>query len=82
MVVVKIELWPGGNEEGKRRLGEIYIKNDGTGTELLGNYEYEISHAGKFIGRGIFKRGRVKGFLRKLSPYRLLFRILKDAGET
>lgn len=83
MIVVTMELWPGGTEDRKRGLGVVVITNDGTGTPEYGNYRYTISHAGKFFGKRKepFKQGRVKGFSRKLSPYRLLCRVLKDAME-
>lgn len=83
MIVVKIELWRRGDETDIVPLGRITIANDGTGTAEYGNYTAEASHAGKYINRpGAFKTGRVVGFLRTLSPYRLLYRVLKAMGET
>lgn len=83
MIQVLIELHPGGDETRKRCIGLLVIRNDGTGTPEKGNYEYAISHAGKFFGKRKepFKQGRIKGFPRKLSPYRLISRVLKDAME-
>lgn len=73
MMVVKIELWPGGDENLAKPIGEIRIINDATGTGERGNYEVELAHAGKFYGRpGHYKTGNVRGFLRTLSPYHLL----------
>lgn len=84
MLRVTIELLPGGSAVGRRTIGVINIGNDGTGTPEVGNYNVSASHAGKFfdLDRGPYKTGRVVGFLRKLSPYRLLFRALKAMGET
>lgn len=84
MIVVKMELWPRGDKTRARPLGELVICNDGTGTPAQGNYTVEAKHAGKFYGqrREPYKRGRVMGFVRTLSPYRLLYRALKDLGET
>jgi hypothetical protein len=83
MIVVTIELWPGGYKEKSRPLGVISITNDGTGTKEKSNYNYVLSHAGMFFGKRKepFKKGSVRGFFRNLSPYRLLARCLKDAGE-
>ena len=83
-VVVKIELWPGGDEKKAIPLGGLTICNDGTGTSKVGNYDVEASHAGKYFGkrREPYKRGHVSGFGRHLSPYRLLFRALKAIRET
>lgn len=84
MIVVKIELWPGGDKEKARPLGVVTLFNDGTGDRATGNYNVIASHAGKFFGKKKepYKKGRVVGFLRNLSPYRLLFRALKALGET
>lgn len=83
MIVVKMELWPGGDESRMRPLGTIVITNDGTGNAEVGNYRYTLSHAGKFFGKRKepFKQGRVIRFIRTLSPYRLLCRVLKEARE-
>ncbi len=84
MVVVKIELWPGGREGNSRGLGVMIITNDGTGDAEFGNYKYTLSHAGKHFGgkkQEPFKQGRIKNFKRTLSPYRLVQRCLKDAME-
>lgn len=84
MVVVTIELWPHGNPEQIQTLGVIRIINDGTGTLEAGNYKVEAEHAGIFRGKkkGLFKTGVVRGFMRSLSPYRLLCRSLLAIRET
>lgn len=85
MIVVKMELWPGGDETRARGLGTIIIANDGTGTGEVGHYNATASHAGKYFekrGGEIWKKGRVVNFARSLSPYRLLSRVLKAMGET
>lgn len=38
MVYVKIELWPFGDRNQRRTLGEMVIANDGTGCKTKGNY--------------------------------------------
>ena len=84
MLVVTFEIWPKGDKEKARQLGCIMLANDGTGTLEKGNYNVVASHTGKYFGTraGAFKRGKVKGFPRKLSPYRLLYRALENIGET
>jgi hypothetical protein len=70
MMVVKVELWPGGIEAAKQDLGTAYITNDGTGTADIGNYDVRL---GRMRGRGVWRTGRVEGFKRKiLGPWDLL----------
>lgn len=80
MVVVKVELWPGGDESQARMIGVAKIVNDNTGDDRTGNYNVELSHSGKYFGRpGVWKRGRVTDYPRMLSPYNLVFAALKSA---
>jgi hypothetical protein len=73
MVVVKIEIWPHGDESKAREIGRAKIANDNSGTSALGNYEIELSHSGAYAGRpGVWKRGRLSGFFRRSSPYHLV----------
>jgi hypothetical protein len=81
MVVVKIELWPHGKKEEARDLGVLMISNDGTGTAGVCSYDVSIGHGGKYWGKpGAWKRGKVHGFRRQLSPYHLLARALDACG--
>lgn len=81
MVVVKVELWPGGDQSQKRDIGCIMIANDGSGDHETGSYEAAIAHGGAYFGKpGVYKQGKVTGFNRKLSPYHLLARVLKACG--
>jgi hypothetical protein len=84
MIICTIELKSARGEKHDRPLGVITIANDGTSDDpKYGNYKYAISHAGIYFGKRKepFKKGKVKGFKRTLSPYRLVYRCLKDAGE-
>ena len=85
IIEVTIVLNPKGRakkEADKTLLGVICIANDGTGTAKIGNYKFALSHSGKFINKKrSYKRGKVKGFKRSSSVYRLLYRVLKKAGE-
>lgn len=78
MVVVKIELWPHGDESKARPLGVMHIINDGTGTVEAGNYDVELKHAGNYFGKpGNWRTGRVVGYIRSLSPYHLVAMALR-----
>jgi hypothetical protein len=78
MVNVVIEVWPGGDEARKRIIGQVQIANDctgdvGTDNQGRGNYNVTLVHSGKFAARpGIWRRGRVVGHQRSLSPYHLV----------
>lgn len=80
MVVVKIELWPKGDESKARQIGEVQIINDGTGDLVNGNYKVNVKHGGSYFGKpGNYKSGRVTKFRRLLSPYHLVQRALNSA---
>lgn len=80
MIVVKIELWPLGDQAQARVIGQARIANDGTGTSELGNYDVALAHAGAYAGKpGVWKRGRVERHRRALSPYHLVARALQAA---
>lgn len=38
MLVVTVEIWPGGGLKGRKDLGYLVIGNDGTGTSESGSY--------------------------------------------
>lgn len=81
MVVVKIELWPHGQQEQARDIGLMMISNDCRGTKDVGSYNVTVSHGGRFWGRdGVWKQGRVHAFRRQLSPYHLIARALAACG--
>jgi hypothetical protein len=84
MIVVNIELWPGGDKNRKRNLGHMVITNDGTGTERVGNYRVTLSHAGIYYGKRKepWKTGVVRNHLRMLSPYHLILRALQATIST
>ncbi len=79
MIVIRMELWPRGDEEKKTLLGEARIANDGSGGRKVGNYSYSLSQRG---GKRNWKRGKLKGFPRlQLLSWDLLFRVLRDAVQ-
>jgi len=80
MVVVKIELWPLGDEKKAREIGRAEIVNDGTGTTERSNYAVNLLHSGKYYGTpGVWRIGRVEDHRRMLSPYHLVQKALYDA---
>lgn len=83
-VVIKIELWPHGDQAQARPLGGLIIDNDGTGDAVFSNYNVTAMHAGMYFGKRKepFKTGKVLNFRRSLSPYRLLCRALHAIHET
>ncbi len=61
MLEIKIDLVPHGFEAGRRTIGTVRIHNDGTGTELIGNYKYTLAdETGKITGE-LKKFKRVEG---------------------
>jgi hypothetical protein len=83
MLVIKIEIWPLGQESLKRELGTAYIANDISGDRTTGNYNYRLMKSPEYAKRpGVWKRGRVENFPRqRLGPWDLLFRALRDSVE-
>lgn len=74
MLVVKVEIWPYGDQLKARTLGTAKIANDGSGDECTGNYNVVLSNAVR-----VWKRGRVEGFPRKrLNAWDLLCRALAN----
>jgi hypothetical protein len=76
MIVVRIELWPGGDKNRSQLLGVGVIANDGAGSTIEGNYKYQI-----FGKKNVpLRAGKVTGFPRKqLLGWDLLCRVLKQA---
>lgn len=79
MIVVKLELWPHGNEKNSRLLGIGYIANDGTGTTQKGNYTTVLRSKNS---TSVWKTGTVKDFKRlRFLGWDLLYLALKDMLE-
>jgi hypothetical protein len=82
MVVVKIELWPGGSEEHKEEIGSMKITNKGaTEDGKFGRYFYELFKSKKYSkSEGVWKKGEMHWFPRLTrGPYDILYRVLKEA---
>lgn len=78
MIIVRVELHPSSGGE-PRELGQVIIVNDGKGTMTKGDYDVQLLKAAEYAKTpGVWKRGKVKGFPRKmLGPYDLLYRALR-----
>lgn len=74
MLVIKIELWPGGDQKRAKTIGIGKIGNDATGDCSTGNYNATLFSEDKTL----WKKGRVEGFPRKLTAWDLLYRVLKN----
>ena len=79
MIVVTVEMWPGGSEERKRVLGEARIINDLSGDLLRGNYYGGVVNGRRRSVRGLkyWRVFEVRGFPRRsLNVWDLLLRSL------
>ncbi len=90
MIVVKIEIWPGGDVGRKRDAAIMTIANIG-GDQERGDYQVHLTHqAGSGFGpaelpdpvdvshgRGVWKSGVVRGFKRQSGAARLVFTALR-----
>lgn len=75
MIVVKIELWPKGDEKLCIVKGVILIANNGTGDINTGNYNYTVV-TGK---NKKYAEGSIMNFPRKrLLAFDLVYRVLKQ----
>jgi len=76
VIVIKIEMWPGGDEKKAFPLASGIIFNDATGTPESGNYVGELRDKS---GRR-WRKVCVQAFpRRRLMAWDLLYRILKEA---
>ena len=74
MIVVRVELWPGGWERKARELMRLHIINDGTGNSKRGNYRVMLFRKGN---RSVLRSGRVEDFPRRSYHVgRLIYRAL------
>lgn len=78
MLVITVELAPGGDMTSRRHLGTMLIVNDGSGSATTGNYDVTLSKWGR--PASIWKRGRVEGFPRQhQGAFDLMLRALESA---
>jgi len=76
MVVIRVEMWPKGDQSKAYLLGQASITNNAEGTLTRGNYVAQFFDKAGHLWRG----GVVTGFPRKrLLVWDLLYRALKAA---
>lgn len=88
MIVIKLELWPGGDEHRKLEIGRTYINNIG-GSDKKGDYNVRVMKKGQedtpinevFRNqKGITRVGSVSNYPRlSYNVWRLIIRALKSA---
>lgn len=88
MIVIKLEMWPGGDEARKYDLGRAFIWNDGRVADpRRGDYGVAIQrrgYTGSWVdvvrGQKAQRRGEVKDYPRLAYPvWRLIIRALRSA---
>lgn len=83
MIVVRVEMWPGGRADRKYLLGSAVIANDGKGSDSVGHYKFRIGRRGVDTPLAPlikpWKVGAVLNFPRqRLGVWDLIFRALKE----
>lgn len=74
MIVVRVELWPKGDEAKARPLGMVFVANDGT-SRVRARGSYDVRAWGK-KNRPLRRAGRVENFPRRS---RTVFDLLRRA---
>jgi len=78
MIVIKVELWPGGFEGRKKEIGRMLIDNDGTShTPKRGHYRVRLMRKGS--SRTVQRTARVEDYPRESYPvWELVRRALEN----
>ena len=85
MLVVKIEIWPLGDERGAKEICRGYIANDGkmsaqTGS-VYGSYDAKFMQSSQFDPGKVWRKGRAERIHRSLrGPWDILYSCLRSAG--
>ncbi len=75
---ITVELIPRGDEKSKRKIGELFIVNDGSGTQELGNYKFRLEETPVEGGFRIQHCGEYKNHKRRNGCWSLIGEILKS----
>lgn len=76
--MIRVEIWPHGDNSRARVLGQATISNDGTGTKGVGNYKVTLWRQ----KAGVWRSGVVTKFPRlRLGIWDLLYRALRATVE-
>jgi len=82
MIVCKLELWPGGVEEGAEHLGTITISNQVFKTIETGGKRGDYHFTVRKKRPGVWRKGRVRNFPRQAyHPWNLVREILNQTAE-
>lgn len=84
MIVIKVEMWPYGEENNKYQLASGTISNDGTGSAAFGNYKGEFTYivpTPHGHGDELKLKGKVEGFPRNEGILKLLVEMLDDMHD-
>lgn len=74
MIVITVEMWPGGKKQGRYLLGTAIVSNIGGGTKARGDYQYGLA----LKTARVWRDGEIKNFPRsKRNVWYLLKEILK-----
>jgi hypothetical protein len=80
MIVVKLEMWPFGDESKAYPLGRTYIWNKGSGTQERGDYGVAVAKKGGVDRMNPLRSGTIENYPRlSYSVWRLIIRALKSA---
>jgi len=76
MIKITIEMWPRGYEQNKKKIAEMTIVNDGSGTKTKGNYYFNM-----WLKRfAPWKSGKIENFSRgSKNIYYLIQQCLNEA---
>ncbi|PJZ51592.1 hypothetical protein [Leptospira adleri] len=85
MIVVKVEIWPNGDETKKREHSCAYIANDRKTTEATkgayGSYDAKFMQSEDFNPKKVWKSSRAEGIHRKLrGVWDIIYVALRNAG--
>jgi hypothetical protein len=85
MIVVKIEIWPFGNEEKAKEITRAYIANDGKTSSktngVFGSYDVRFMQSEQYNPKKVWKKGRAENVHRKKrGVWDILYLCLKSIG--
>lgn len=85
MLVIKIELWPFGNEKKSKEICRAYIANDGiTSSETdgeYGSYNAQFMQSDRYDPKKIWRIGHAENIhRRKRGPWDILYLCLRSIG--
>lgn len=85
MLVIKIELWPFGEEEKSKEIARAFICNDGETSKktrgIFGSYDAKFMQSDRYNPKKVWKKGRAENIHRtKRGVWDILYLCLKSIG--